>query len=77
MKTIDGLEKHTITNYYIRRDCIELVGLGDIVTISDAEEMGIIKAWIKDVKRWLPDDSARKYRICNYLEYMLSEGQYE
>jgi len=77
MRTIDGLEGYTINNYYIRRDCIELVGCGSITTISDTEEMDTIKAWIKDAKRWLPDDSARKYRICNYIEYMLSEGQYE
>lgn len=77
MKTIDGLESKIITNYYIRRDCVELVGGGSIVTITDAGEAETIKAWINDIKRCLPNDSARKNRICNYIEYMLSEGQYE
>lgn len=77
MRTIDGLENIVISNYYIRRDCIELVGCGAITTVSDADEVETIKAWIKEAKRWLPDDSARKYRICNYIEYMLTYGQYE
>lgn len=77
MRTIDGLDKIAITNYHIRRDCVELVGCGSIVTITDAGEAETIKAWIDDIKRCLPNDSARKSRICNYIEYMLSEGQYE
>lgn len=40
MRTIDGLEGYTINNYYIRRDCIELVGCGSITTINNGEGKG-------------------------------------
>ena len=76
MAIIDGLHGLTIYNYHIRRDTLELVCPGSVITITDPAEVETIEAWIRDIKRWLPDDSSRKSRICSYIEYMLDSGQY-
>lgn len=78
MKTyITGLEETAIYNYYIKRDRIELVVPGGVIYILIPEEIETIKRWIAFAKKWLPDDTARKFRVCNYLEYMFRDGQYE
>lgn len=74
-------ENITIYNYYIRRDCIELVMPGGVMTIyNNDDDAELIKKWINECKKSLTRDNGpsetMKYYICNYLEYRIENGEY-
>ena len=77
---VDGLENVTIYNYYIRRNCIELIAPGAVITIdNDDNDAAIIKKWINECKKSLtrdkcPSETMKSY-ICNYLEYRCKYGE--
>lgn len=73
-------EKITIYNYYIRRDCIELITPGGVMTIYNDDDAELIKKWINECKKSLTRDNCPsktiKQYICNYLEYRIECGEY-
>ena len=80
VKYADISENITIYNYYIRRDCIELVTPGGVMTIYNNDDDAILlKKWINDCKKSLtrykkPSATMKNY-ICNYLEYCIKYGE--
>lgn len=81
VKYADISEKITIYNYYIRRDCIELVTPGGVMTIyNNDDDAELIKKWINECKKSLTRDNCpsetMKYYICNYLEFRIECGEY-
>lgn len=81
VKYADISENITIYNYYIRRDCIELVTPGGVMTIyNNDDDAELIKKWINECKKSLtrdkcPSETMKNY-ICNYLEYRIENGEY-
>lgn len=80
VKYADISEKITIYNYYIRRDCIELITPGGVMTIYNDDAAELIKKWINECKKSLTRDNCpsetMKYYICNYLEFRIECGEY-
>ena len=70
-----------IYNYHIKRDCIELITPGAVVTIYNNDpDAGLIRKWINECKKSLTRDNCPsktiKQYICNYLEYRIKYGEY-
>lgn len=81
VKYADISENITIYNYYMRRDYIELIMPGGVLTIYNNDaDAALIKKWINEIKKSLtrdncPSETMKQY-ICNYLEYRIENGEY-
>lgn len=80
VKYADISENITIYNYYMRRDYIELITPGGVLTIYNNDDAELIKKWINEIKKSLtrdncPSETMKQY-ICNYLEYRIENGEY-
>lgn len=80
VKYADISENITIYNYYMRRDYIELITPGGVLTIYNNDaDAALIKKWINEIKKSLtrdncPSETMKQY-ICNYLEYRIENGE--
>lgn len=70
-----------ILEYATRRDYIELITPGGVLTIYNNDaDAALIKKWINEIKKSLtrdncPSETMKQY-ICNYLEYRIENGEY-
>lgn len=62
-----------IYNFCIKDNIVEFLAPGSVLRITDPQEVGIIKQWIKEAKGF----AKCRDEICSYLEYMFDFGQYE